>query len=161
MLLLLLSVIDMLLCLWCCNIVVSYLVKVSKWSAHTNSCSMYGGVDKDGGGIVGADPCVGTSRGADIFQVAETAAAEEVLVCYVSTPLARCKKRPFDEFIQDEEGQKVLMHAHINHARGGLEWSPITADDSAKVVARSVAMNQMASMLHDRDRCSSVALFAC
>ena len=45
------------------------------------------------------------------------------------------------------------MHARINQLRGGLEWQPITAEEAPKVVARSVAMNQMASMLHDQDRC--------
>lgn len=51
---------------------------------------MYGGLDKDGGGIVGADLSAGIVRGADVFQVAETAAAEEVLVCHVSASNRPC-----------------------------------------------------------------------
>lgn len=46
----------------------------------------------------------------------------------------------------------MMMHARINQLRGGLEWQPITPEEAPKVVARSVAMNQMASMLHDQDR---------
>ena len=46
---------------------------------------MYGGVDKDGGAIVGDDRVGGHAEGVDIFQVAETAAAEEVLVCKVNS----------------------------------------------------------------------------
>ncbi|ETM53871.1 hypothetical protein L914_02694, partial [Phytophthora nicotianae] len=116
--------------------------------------TMYAGVDKYGGALVGEGQPDGSasnttthSSGLSLEDAIETAAAEETVV--VDVPYS---------YLEDEDDpnsvvsgvSKVLLSAQLNPEAGGLMW--VEQNSPQEAYKNVVAMSQMTSMLRDKDR---------
>jgi protein arginine N-methyltransferase 7 len=93
---------------------------------------MYAGHDKYGGDVVGGDE---GDDGADLKETLENSSMEEMLVVTADVGAGP---------------EEVVLCARLNVDEGGLLWVPEA--DAAHTYKSAIAMSQMTSMLHDRDR---------
>jgi type III protein arginine methyltransferase len=94
---------------------------------------MYGGLDKEGGGIVASHNIEESSI--DFLDICDNASAEEMLVC---------------SEVRDGEARTLYASAYLNILDGSVCWREEYNED--EVLRRTIAMSQMSSMLRDSDR---------
>ena len=100
---------------------------------------MYGGLNKEGGGIVGQGLLTKdfTGQFVDLSDAAANASAEESLVC-------------LHQDLDKEEWTEIVVTSFVDVDSGEVGWHQ--AENAEDIYRRTICMSQMSSMLHDADR---------
>eukprot|EP01041_Mallomonas_annulata_P004801 gene4801-9574_t len=94
---------------------------------------MYQGLDKGGGGLVGAP---GHDNSMDVADSFDCTSADEALICAVPDV--------------DGNPQKKAFSAGLNPINGSITWE--SNIEVHQIMEKTIGMSQMTSMLHDDDR---------